>query len=66
MSSVTLTKSGAAAIERRADKALKTMTEVCGEAGVTLNTWSRAKARGTIAVKTIREINAALDRIEAA
>lgn len=52
------------AVEQRAFDARLTMQEVCERAGVAQSTWSRAKARGSIRVKTLRRIEAAVASAE--
>ncbi len=54
------------AAESRAFAIRHTMAEVCAEAGVLPQVWSRAKARNRISVQTLRKIEGALDRLEAA
>lgn len=62
---ITLGKRQAESVEKRAARALKTMGEICEDAGVAHSTWSRAKERGTISVTTLRRLNVALERAEA-
>ena len=54
-----------AAIELRAFAARKTMAEVCKEAGIKPQVWSRVKTSGKCSVITLRNVEYALDRLEA-
>lgn len=51
-------------VEQRAFAARKTMAEVCAEADVLPQVWSRAKSRKAISVGTLRKVEDALARIE--
>jgi hypothetical protein len=42
------------------------MAEVCAEAGIKPQVWSRAKSKQAISVVTLRNVEAALAKIEAA
>jgi len=52
------------AVETRAFGARRTMSEVCKVAGITPQTWSRAKTRRAISVAVLRKVEAALSAIE--
>jgi hypothetical protein len=53
------------AVESRAFAVRMTVTELCAAAGVPQPSWSRAKRRGTISVKTLRAMEETLAEIEA-
>jgi len=57
-------QSAIADVERRAFASRKTLSQVCDTAGVYPQTWSRAKARGSVSVDVLVRMETALDRIE--
>lgn len=61
-----LGKKDIAAVERRAAALRLTMGELCALAGIPQSTWSRAKARGSIRVTTIRRLEDQLSKKEKA
>lgn len=55
-----------ASVEKRAAALRMTMGELCEAAGVAHSTWSRAKKRGSITIRTIRALEDHLAKMEAA